>query len=149
MHTSTFTYIPAKVGKQMLVTIDQDDEVLNVTIGDTYLGSMVEDKTSPFGWQTTDPLLLDELPDLSMALKEEKAMANLPHALKDKFGQNVISWDWTDDQNLTLIAHPGLDLAEFADAIRDQINEIVLFDKTMVINLTQEGNSEVEEIYIN
>lgn len=149
MHTSTFTYIPAKVGEPMLVTIDQDDEVLNVTIGDTYLGSMVEDEDSPFGWETTDPLLLEELPDLSMALKEEKSMSDLPHALKDKYGENVISWEWIDDQNLNLITHPGVDLQEFADTIRDQINEIVLFDKTMVINLSQEGNSEIEEIYIN
>lgn len=149
MHTSTFTYIPAKVGAPMLVTIDQDDEVLNVTIGETYLGSMVEDEKSPFGWHTDDPLLLEELPDLSMALKEEKAMYNMPYALKDLFGDSINEWDWEDDQNLKLIAHPDLDLAEFADAIRDQINEVVLFDKTMVINLSQEGNPEVEEININ
>lgn len=149
MHTSTFTYIPTKVGVPMIVTIDQDDEVLNVTIGDKYFGSMVEDENSPYGWETSDPLLLEELPDLSMALKEETAMGNLPYALKDLFGENIITWDWDDDQNLKLIAHPDLDLAEFADAIRDQINEIVLFDKTMVINLSQEGNLEVEEININ
>ncbi|RQO79115.1 hypothetical protein DBR40_05190 [Pedobacter sp. KBW01] len=133
----------------MVVTIDQDDEVLNVTIGDKYLGSMVEDSTSPYGWQTTDPLLLEELPDLSMALKEEDAMGNLPYALKKLFSDSLIGWAWIDDQNLKLIAHPDLDLQEFADTIRDQINEIVLFDKTMVINLSQAGNSEVEEIYIN
>ncbi|GGG97221.1 hypothetical protein GCM10007422_08930 [Pedobacter zeae] len=131
----------------MLVTIDQDDEVLNVTIGDTYLGSMVENEQSPYGWETTDPLLLEELPDLSMALKEEKAMENLPYALKDLFGESIAYWEWEDDQNLRVIAHPDLDLSEFANAIRDQINEIVLFDKTMVINLSQ--NDKTEEIYIN
>jgi len=149
MHTRTFSYIPGKVGQPMIVTIDQDDEVLNVTIGDTYLGSMVEDEKSLFGYQTTDQLLLDELPDLSMALREEKAMANLPYALKDLFGENLIGWSWEDDQNLKLISHPDLDLSEFANAIRDQINEVVMFDKTMVVYLTQEGSSEVEEIYIN
>ncbi|MBB4107761.1 hypothetical protein [Pedobacter zeae] len=147
MHTRTFTYIPTKVGSPMLVTIDQDDEVLNVTIGDTYLGSMVENEQSPYGWETTDPLLLEELPDLSMALKEEKAMENLPYALKDLFGESIAYWEWEDDQNLRVIAHPDLDLSEFANAIRDQINEIVLFDKTMVINLSQ--NDKTEEIYIN
>ncbi|MBO9671979.1 MAG: hypothetical protein J7577_00935 [Sphingobacteriaceae bacterium] len=149
MHTRTFTYIPTKIGSPMLVTIDQDDEVLNVTIGDTYLGSMVEDEKSEYGWQTDDPLLLDELPDLSMALKEEEAMANLPYAIKDLFGESIINWEWEDDQNLKLIAHQDLDISEFADAIRDQVNELVLFDKTMVISLTQEDISKVEEIYIN
>lgn len=151
MHTRTFKYIPTKVGEEMIVTIDQDDEVLNVTIGDTYLGSMVEDANSPYGWETDDQLLIDELPELSMALKEESAMANLPHALKDMYGESIVDWEWGEyGDELELIASNDIDdLTEFADTIRDQINEVVLFDKHLTIYLIKQGNSEIEEIAVN
>lgn len=149
MHTSTFTYIPNKVGEPMSIRIDQDDEIYNVTIGDTYLGTMVKDDEAEFGWQTDDQLLKDELPDLSLALKEQAAIYNLPFALKDLYTENLIGWDWNEDDTLKLIAHPNVDLQEFAIAIREQIYDVVLFDKDLIIYLGQEGSNEVEEIHIN
>jgi hypothetical protein len=149
MHTSTFQYIPVKVGEPMLIRIDQDDEFHHVTIGDTFLGTMEQDDDAPYGWRTDDKLLLEELPELSMALKEEKAVYNLPFALKDLFGQNIVDWDWNDDGSLKLKAQADLDLSEFADTIRNQVNEVVLFDKDVIIHLFKEGCSKVEDIHIN
>ena len=149
MHTSTFTYTPIKVGEPMLVRIDQDDEVYNVTIGDTYLGTMIKDDEAEFGWQTDDQLLRDELPDISMALKEQAAIYNLPFALKELYTENLIGWDWNENDSLKLIAHPETDLKEFADTIRDQIYDVVLFDKDLIIYLGKEGSAEIEEIHIN
>lgn len=151
MHTSTFTYIPIKVGEPMLVTIDRDDEFNHVTIGDTYLGVMVQNDDAPYGWQTEDALLLEELPDLSMALKEQKAIYNLPYALKEQYGENLVGWDWDDNEEdvLKLIAHQDTDLVDFAGVLRDQVNEVVLFEKAVIIYLSKEGSDEVEEIHIN
>jgi hypothetical protein len=148
MHTQTFTYIPIKVGEPMTVRIDQDDEFHHVTIGDTYLGTMIEDD-SDLGWKTEDQPLLDELPDLAMALREEKAIYNLPFALKELFPNDVIDWEWKEDDSLNLLAHPETDLEEFASVIRGQINEIVLFDKAVIIHLIQDGNKNGEEIHVN
>jgi len=149
MHTSTFTYTPIKVGEPMLVRIDQDDEVYNVTIGDAYLGTMVKDDDAEFGWQTDDDLLRDELPDLSMALKEQAAIYNLPFALKEMYPNDLLGWDWNEDDSLKLIAHPDVNLSEFASVIRDQVYDVVLFDKDLIIYLGKEGSEQIEEIYIN
>lgn len=149
MHTSKFTYTPTIVGEPMIVRIDQDDEFHHVTIGDTFLGTMVQDDEAEYGWKTDDELLKEELPDLAMALKEEKAIYNLPFALKDLFGQNIVNWDWNDDESLNLIAHQDVHLCEFASTIRDQVNEVVLFEKDLIIHLVKEGSSEVEDIHIN
>lgn len=149
MHTQTFTYIPIKVGEPMTVRIDQDDEFHHVTIGDTYLGTMIQDDNSEFGWETDDQLLKGELPDLSLALREEKAIYNLPFALKDLFPNDIIDWEWKDDQSLSLISHPETDIEEFASVIRDQINEVVLFEKAVIVYLKQEGNQSIEEIHVN
>lgn len=149
MHTSKFTYTPAKVGEPMIARIDRDDEFHHVTIGDTFIGTMVQNDNAEFGWQTDDELLKEELPDLSMALKEQAAIYNLPFALKDLFGENIVDWDWNDDESLNLIAHADIDLSEFSSTIRDQIYDVVLFDKDLIIYLGQEGSNEVEEIHIN
>jgi len=149
MHTSTFTYTPNKVGVPMSIRIDQDDEFHHVTIGDTHLGTMVKDDEAEFGWQTDDQLLKDELPDLSLALKEQAAIYNLPFTLKDLYTENLIGWDWNEDDSLKLIAHPSIDLEEFANTIRDQIYDVVLFDKDLIIYLGKEGSADVEEIHIN
>lgn len=149
MHTSKFTYIPTRVGEPMIARIDRDDEFHHVTIGDTFIGTMIENDEAEFGWQTDDQLLKDELPDLSMALKEQAAIYNLPFALKDLFGENLIGWDWNDDESLKLVAHAHIDLSEFASTIRDQVNEVVLFEKDLIIHLVKEGSSEVEDIHIN
>ncbi|WP_167293467.1 hypothetical protein [Pedobacter sp. SG908] len=133
----------------MLIRIDQDDEIYNVTIGDTYLGTMVKDDNAEYGWQTEDQMLKDELPDLSLALKEQEAIYNLPFALKDLYTENIVDWDWSEDDSLNIIVHPDVDLQEFANTIRDQVYDVVLFDKDLIIHLHQEGNNEVEEIHIN
>lgn len=151
MYTNTFTYIPTKVGEPMLVRIDQDDEVYNVTIGDAYLGNMVQDDNAPYGWLISEewPLLLEEIPELSMALREQEAIANLPYALKEQYTENLIAWAWEEDGSLKMIAHPDLDLEEFASVIRDQIDEVVLFEKDLIVYLGKEGSGEIEEIHIN
>lgn len=151
MHTSKFTYIPVKVGEPMIVQIDQDDEVYNVTIGGAYLGNMVRDEDAPYGWEITDdwPLLIEEIPELSMAIKEQEAIFNLPYALKDLYAENLVGWDWNEDDSLKLIAHPDVEIQEFANTIRDQIYDVVLFDKDLIIYLGKEGSGEVEEIHIN
>jgi len=133
----------------MLVRLDQDNEVYSVTIGDTYLGAMIQDDNAEFGWRTDDHLLLEELPDLSMALKEQEAIGNLPFALTEMYPNDLIGWEWNEDETMKLIAHPETDLTEFADVIRDQVDEVVLFEKDLIILLGKEGSSDIEEIHIN
>lgn len=132
-----------------MARVDQDDEVINVTIGDTYLGTMTEDSSSPYGFTTDDPLLQDELEHFSMAYKEALAIENLPASLHEMYGESLIGWTWTDDKDLKLIAHPDMDLVDFAGVIRDQIYELVMFDKSLTIYLSKEGSSDVEEIFVN
>lgn len=149
MDISPFTYIPSLIGQPMLVRIEQEDEKYSVKIGDAFLGTMVQDDEAEFGWKTDDALLLEELPELSMAIREQEAISNLPHAIKEMFPNDLTGWDWAEDESLKLIARPETDLEEFACVIRDQINEVVLFEKDLTVYLGQEGNSEVKEIQIN
>lgn len=148
MNKNTFTYIPNLSGEPMLVHLGQHGEV-NVTIGDSHQGSLVQDDGAEFGWRTEDPLLQEILPDLSLALKEREAMENLPYALKQIYPGELIAWDWTEDENLKLIAHPETDLKIFAEMIRNQVNEVVLFEKDLILYLGKEGSLSVEEIRIN
>jgi hypothetical protein len=144
-----FEYHSPILNETMTAKTAQDDEFIFVTVGDTSLGAMVEDSNSPYGYTTEDPLLQRELEHFTMAYKEALAIDNLPSALHQLFGQNLTGWAWTGDKDLKLIAHPDMDLVEFAGVIRDQINEVVLFDKPLTIYLSKEGSGDVEEIFIN
>jgi hypothetical protein len=75
-------------------------------------------------------------------------MQNLPYALKELYPDELIGWDWSGE-NLKLIAQPDTDLEEFACVIRDQINEVVLFEKGMTVYLGKEGSPEKRAIRIN
>lgn len=149
MFTYEFDYIPIKVGQKMTAKFEQDDEIINVTVGDTYLGTMVEDTDSEFGFVTEDEPLLVELEGISMAYKEAVAIENLPAALHQLFGENLIGWGWTDDKDLKVIAHPDIDLVEFAGVIKDQIYDVVLFDKPLIVYLSKAGSSDEQEIHVN
>lgn len=149
MFTYEFEYTSPLTGNLSPAKLEQDDEVINVTIGNNYLGKMVEDSSSPFGFVTDDQLLREELEYLSMAYKEALAIDNLPAALHQLFGQSLTGWTWTNDKDLKLIAHPDIDLPEFSHVIRDQINEVVLFDKPLTIFLSKEGSGDIEEINVN
>ena len=149
MSTYEFEMIPVKNGEKIIAKFEQDDEIINVTIGDRYLGTMVEDSNSEFGFVTEDEALQEELQDISMAFREAIAIDNLPEALHEMYGQNLIAWSWTDRKDLKIIAHPDTDLEEFNQRIVMEVNEIVLFDKSLTIFLSKEGSGEVKEIYIN
>lgn len=148
MTTYDFTYKSIPDGELKTVTIDQDDEVLNITLDGVYLGSIVPDKSSEFGYNTENEALKPELESIAMALLEDEAMNNLPVALKEMYGENLIGWAW-DGKDLKLIAHPDADLVEFSGVIRDQIDEIVLFEQPLLIYLSKEGSGEVMVIQVN
>lgn len=122
---------------------------VNVTMGDSHEGSMLKDDGAEFGWRTEDALLLEVLPDLSMTLKEREAMGNLPYALAEMFPSEITAWEWTGDEQLKISAQPETDLKDFAGVIRDQVDEVVLFEKDLILYLGKEGSSAVEEIHIN
>lgn len=149
MHIFEFEYYSPELGGPMTAKTAQDDEFIFVTVGDTSLGAMVEDSSSPYGFKTDDPLLQKELEHFAMAYKEALAIDNLPAAIHQLFGQTLTGGTWTEDRDLKLIAHPDMDLIEFADVIRDQINDVILFDKPLTIYLSKEGSGDVEEIFVN
>jgi len=149
MFTYEFDYTPIKVGEKMTAKFEQNDEIINVTVGDTYLGTMVEDSNSEYGFITEDELLQAELEGISMAYKEAVAIENLPAALHQLYGDNLIGWSWTDNKDLKVIAHPDTDLIEFAGVIKDQIYDVVLFDRPLIVYLSKEGSGDVQEIHIN
>jgi len=103
---------------------------VNVTIGDSHQRFLLQDDGIKFGWRTEDPLLQQILLDLSLVLKEPEAMENLPYAIKEIYPGGLIAWDWTEDESLKMIARPETDLKNFAGMIRNQVNEVVLFEKT-------------------
>lgn len=144
-----FEYLSPKIGEPMTARVEQDDEIINVTVGDTYVGTMTEDHSSPFGFKTDDDLLQHELEHFTMAYREALAIENLPAALHELYGSNLIGWTWTEDKDLKIVAHPDIDLQEFADVIRDQINEVILFDRPLTIFLSKEGSGEVQKINVN
>jgi len=149
MFTYEFEYTSPRTGRLFSARLDQDQEVINVTIGNIYLGGMIEDAQSPFGFVTNDRLLQDELAYFTMAYKEALAIENLPMVLQRIYGPGLISWAWTSDKDLKLIAHPEMDLKGFAEILRDQIGEAIMFDKSLTIFIAKEGSAHIEEIFVN
>lgn len=149
MNTYDFTYKKNRTGEVTTVTIDQDDEVLNVTLDGVYLGNMVPDAQAEFGYSTENEELKPEIKSIAFALNEIDAMNNLPAALHQMYGDNLIGWTWTDNKDLKVIAHPDVDLIEFTGVIRDQIHDVVLFEKPLLVYLSKEGSGQVEEIHVN
>lgn len=149
MQNFEFEYHSPELGGPVTAKVAHDDEFIFVTVGDTSLGAMVEDSNSSYGFTTDDPLLQKELEHFTIAYKEALAIDNLPTALHQLFGQSLTGWTWTEDKDLKLIAHPDMDLVEFAHIIRDHINDLILFDKPLTIYLSKEGSGDVEEIFVN
>jgi len=81
MFTYEFEYTSPRTGRLFSARLDQDQEVISVTIGNIYLGGMIEDAQSPFGFVTDDRLLQDELAYFTMTYKEALAIENLPMVL--------------------------------------------------------------------
>jgi len=144
----TFTYTHINTGEPMLIHLVHSGAV-NVTMRESHQGSMLQDDGAEFGWRTEDALLLELLPDLSRILKEREAMENLPYALKEMYPIELIGWEWTEEEQLKITARPETSLGDFADVIRDQVNEVVLFDNNLILYLGKESSSAVEEIHIN
>lgn len=149
MTTNEFEYIPINTGVKTLVKLEQDDEIIKVTMGDEYLGTMIEDPNAEFGYTTDNDALKSELEHLSMAIKENEALHNLPDALHEIYGKRLVGWSWIENQDLKLIADPETNLEEFSDELSKQINELVLFYQSVTIFLSKEGSGEVKEIHIN
>jgi len=42
-----------------------------------------------------------------------------------------------------------MDLKSFAEILRDQISEAIMFDKSLTIFIAKEGSSHIEEIFLN
>lgn len=149
MFNYQFQFIPIGQQEPVDVIINVDDEYWFVNAGGVSLGTMVEDLDSPYGFATEDADLQKQLEPLTMALKETMQIELFPQTLKDAYGENLIAFDWDDEGDLKLVAHPDTDLIEFASEIRNNINEFVTFDKPLLIFLSKEGSVDVEEIFVN
>jgi len=144
-----FQFIPSGQQEPVDVIINVDDEYWFVNAGGVSLGTMVEDLDSRYGFATEDADLQQQLELLTMALKETMQIELFPQTLKEAYGENLIAFDWDDEGELKLVAHPDTDLIEFASEIRNNINEFVTFDKPLLVLLCKEGSSQLEEIYVN
>lgn len=149
MFNYQFQFIPIGQQEPVDTIINVDDEYWFVNAGGINLGTMVEDLDSPYGFATEDADLQQQLEPLTMALKETMQIELFPQTLKEAYGENLIAFDWDDEGNLKLVAHPDTDLIEFAGEIRNNINEFVTFDKPLLIFLSKEGSVDVEEIFVN
>lgn len=144
MVTYEFQYISAIKGDKWICIIEDDEEVLKVTVNGNYSGTLIKDKSKEFGFTTEDELLKPELEGLTMAMKEEDAITNFPIALKILFGNAIIDWDFDSNDNLILILADNVHLQTFATHLVYQLKNVVLFSKPLMIYLKQNAGGYLE-----
>ena len=140
MHHSTGT---------VKVKLEQEDEVFFVSINDDFLGSMEMVTNADVDFTTDDDKLQEYVEGISMYLRNDKAKMKLGEKLMERYSPNLITYQYTNDDVLELVAHPESDIEEFGNAIRDLIYDDVEFESKLSVVLSKEGSGKTFHFDIN
>ncbi|WP_131535484.1 hypothetical protein [Pedobacter nototheniae] len=149
MLTTTFNIHPfgAKTAQNVIIHID--DEIYFVHVEGNFIGSMVMDSESEFGFSTENEELKQLIETLSGHLQQKQFKENFPRIIKEQWRENIVSVEFTDEETIMVVCHPEVDIDDFGSVVRDSIYDLVEFDEHLNVILTKAGSDEIFDIGLN
>ena len=149
MFTLDFEMYHCSTTLPVKVHVNVDDEFYFTSIDGNFKGSFMVDENNESGYSTEDLELKEYMEGISMYLKDADAKHLLADKLMDKYGENLISFQFTNEDILELVAHNDTDLEEFGICIKDNIYDDVSFESKLSIVLSKEGDDYTVDFDIN
>lgn len=149
MFTKEFKMYHKSTTEQVDVLINIDDEFHFTSVNGNFLGSFIQDDNAEFGYSTEDLELQEYIEGISMHLKDDSCKLELADKLMAQYGENLVSYQYTNNDILELIAHEDTDLEDFGNVIKDLIYDYVEFESKLSVVLSKENDDYTFEFDIN
>lgn len=149
MFTKEFRMYHKSTTEQVDVLINVDDEFYFTSVNGNFLGSFIQDDNAEFGYSTEDLELQEYIEGISMHLKDDSGKLELADKLMARYAENLISYQYTNNDILELIAHDDTDLEDFGNVIKDLIYDDVTFESKLSVVLSKENDDYTFEFDIN
>jgi len=149
MFTYEFKMYHKSTTEQVDVLINVDDEFYFTSINGNYLGSFIVDDNSPLGYSSEDIELQEYLEGITMHFRDEKGKYDLAEKLMERYGQNLVSFQFTNDDILELVAHSDTDIEDFGNVVKDLIYDDVEFESKLSVVISKEGDEHTFDFDIN
>lgn len=149
MFTYEFKMYHKSTTEQVDVLINVDDEFYFTSVNGNFIGSFVVDENSPSGYSTEDAELEEYLEGITMHFRDETAKHELAEKLMARYGENLVSFQFTNDDVLELIAHQDTDIEEFGHVVKDSIYDDVAFESKLSVVLSKENGDYTFDFDIN
>jgi len=149
MFTLDFEMYHCSTTQPVKVHINIDDEFWFTSIDGNFKGSFIVDENDPLGFSTEDAELKEYLEGISRYLKDNDAKHHLADVLMEKYADNLMSFQFTNDDILELVAHEDTDIEEFGGCIKDHIYDDVTFESKLSVVLSKEGDDYTVDFDIN
>jgi len=149
MFTLDFEMYHCSTTQPVKVHINVDDEFYFTSIDGNFKGSFIVDNNDESGYSTEDLELKEYMEGISMYLWDADAKHKLADKLMDKYGDNLVSFQFTNEDILELVAHNDTDLEEFGICIKDNIYDDVSFESKLSVVLSKEGDDYTVDFDIN
>ena len=131
------------------IKLEQEDEVFFVSIDGKFLGSMEIAINSDVDFTTEDEPLKEYIEGISMYLRDSGEKRLLPVKLMNRYSNNLIDFQFTNDDILELIANEETDLEDFGSVIKDLIYDDVTFESKLTVVVSKESSDETFDFDIN
>ena len=149
MFTYEFKMYHKSTTEQVDVLINVDDEFYFTSINGNYLGSFIVDDNSPLGYSSEDIELQEYLEGITMHFRDEKGKYDLAEKLMERYGQNLVSFQFTNDDILELVAHSDTDIEDFGNVVKDLVYDDVEFESKLSVVISKEGDEHTFDFDIN
>jgi len=149
MFTYEFKMYHKSTTEQVDVLINVDDEFYFTSINGNYLGSFIVDDNSPLGYSSEDIELHEYLEGITMHFRDEKGKYDLAEKLMERYGQNLVSFQFTNEDILELVAHSDTDIEDFGNVVKDLIYDDVEFESKLSVVISKEGDEHTFDFDIN
>ena len=149
MFTYEFKMYHKSTTEQVDVLINVDDEFYFTSINGNYLGSFIVDDNSPLGYSSEDIELHEYLEGITLHFRDEKGKYDLAEKLMERYGQNLVSFQFTNEDILELVAHSDTDIEDFGNVVKDLIYDDVEFESKLSVVISKEGDEHTFDFDIN
>jgi len=149
MFTLDFEMYHCSTTQPVKVHINIDDEFYFTSIDGNFKGSFILDKNDASGYSTEDLELKEYMEGISTYLKDADAKHLLADKLMNKYGEHLVSYQFTNEDILELVAHNDTDLEEFGSCIKDHVYDDVSFESKLSVVLSKEGDDYTVDFDIN
>ncbi|WP_231489928.1 hypothetical protein [Pedobacter sp. Leaf170] len=149
MNTTEFEMYINDIRRPSKIRIEEKDELFYVSIDDDFKGSMKIDKSTESGFVTDDAELQQHLYSIASHLDADRKISELPEKLLERYGDNLVSFRFIENDTLELTAHEDTDIEEFGNVVEDLIYDDVEFEKKLTVIVRKENDEYTYTFDIN